>query len=193
MKKQILLLAVLHFECYPGIIFSNSETNNWDFKTKIRLTCSTAWYRVGICWKAVIGIQIFFFRNGCWSVTRKTPPLVQINVGFYFKVSIEKTVLSGCLLLYQIIYYIIFRRNSREKLLCNSCWKESQGSNKSFMAWGLSHWYWKKAIRKVFASSFPHSPSGFLALYSYKFIPSYKAYEVLGVMDSSLLCPSFFL
>lgn len=38
----------------------------------------------------------------------------------------------------------------------------------------------------------PQSPAGFLALYSYKCIPSYKAYEVLEVMDSSLLHPWLF-
>lgn len=60
------------------------------------------------------------------------------------------------------------------------------------MAWGLSQWYLKKAFRKVFASSFPPSPAGFLALYCYKCIPSYKSYEVLGVMDPSLLCSWLF-
>lgn len=51
------------------------------------------------------------------SVTHNTSPIVQINVGFYFKVTTEKTFLSERLLLYQIIYKIIFRVSIRKKLL----------------------------------------------------------------------------
>lgn len=50
MKKQSCFqLSVLCLKCHPGVIFSNSESNNWDLKTKIGLICSTAWYRVRTC------------------------------------------------------------------------------------------------------------------------------------------------
>lgn len=129
----------------------------------------------------------FFFRNGCWSVTHKTLPLYKSRWDF-----ISRSALKGLFCLSGFSYTKSYIKLFSERIAgeSSSAIVVGKSPREVTRAPRLEAFHSdteKKPSGKCLPLLSPQSPAGFLALYSHKCIPSYKAYEVLEAMDSSLL------
>lgn len=127
----------LVFSCFATQVklFSNSETNNRDNeKKKLGIFVLQLGIAQELVAKQLQRFRIFVQKGmlSFWSATHKSLPIVQINVGFYFKVTTGKMFLSG--FSYTKSYIKLYAECISGKNFCISCGKESQGSNQSFLA-----------------------------------------------------------